>query len=67
MRASRVLRASAALALVVGSASIGIGHACKSKKDVGTTFTVYLPLYNEKAEIKKEKAEAKREKAEAKK
>lgn len=39
----------------------------KSKKDVGTTFTVYLPLYNEKAEIKKEKAEAKREKAEAKK
>lgn len=35
MRASRVLRASAALALVVGSASIGIGPACKSKKDVG--------------------------------
>ncbi len=31
----------------------------KSQKDVGTTFTVYLPLYDEKAEAKKEKAEAK--------
>ncbi len=31
----------------------------KSQKDVGTTFTVYLPLYDEKAEVKKEKAEAK--------
>lgn len=38
----------------------------KSKKDVGTTFTVYLPLYDEKAELKKDKAEAKKEKAEAK-
>lgn len=38
----------------------------KSKKDIGTTFTVYLPLYNEKAELKKDKAEQKKEKAEAK-
>lgn len=36
-----------------------------SKKDIGTTFTVYLPLYNEKEEIKKEKADAKRSKAKA--
>jgi len=34
----------------------------KSQKDVGTTFTVYLPLYDEKAEAKKEKAEAKKKK-----
>lgn len=39
----------------------------KSKKDIGTTFTVYLPLYDEKREMKREKAEAKKEKAEAKK
>ena len=38
----------------------------KSKKDVGTTFTVYLPLYNEKEELRKSKAEAKKEKAETK-
>ena len=39
----------------------------KSKKDIGTTFTVYLPLYDEKSEMKREKAEARKEKAEAKK
>lgn len=38
-----------------------------SKKNVGTTFTVYLPLYNEKEEIKKEKADIKRSKVEVKK